>query len=103
MKRTYLGLIALSLIAFASCGKKTGGCFKGEKAWVEDYTQSDSYTIVFKLEDGKKIEAINLSEYSQMNFQQGDLLWLSYKPASGASTCGLGEVVELKCVAEREY
>lgn len=103
MKRTILGLMALSVIAFGSCGKNTGGCRKGEKAWVEDYSDSDTCGIVFKLEDGTKLEATNLAEFSNMQFEHGDLLWVSYKETSGASTCGLGEIVEMKCIAERPY
>jgi hypothetical protein len=97
------GILAVSALSFTSCGKKTGGCFKGEKAVVKDFTDSDSCGIVFQLEDGTKLEPTNLSNFQGIDYSHGSLVWVSYKPASGASTCGLGEIVELKCVSEREY
>jgi hypothetical protein len=99
----FLGALAVSVLLIASCGKKTGGCYKGEKAWVKDFTDSDTCGILFQLEDGTKLEPINLSEFSGMEFNHGDLVWISYKPASGASLCGMGDIVEIKCLAEREY
>lgn len=93
--------VGLALIA--SCGKDTGGCAKGEKAWVKDYSESDTCGIVFELEDGTELEATNLSEYINFGFTHDKKIWISYKEASGASLCGRGEIVEIKCLAEREY
>ena len=98
------GILAISALTITSCGKKTGGCFKGEKAVVKDFSdQSDSCGIVFQLEDGTKLEPTNLVNFQGIDYTHGQLIWVSYKPASGASLCGLGEIVELKCVSEREY
>lgn len=97
------GILLLSGIALTSCGKKTGGCYKGEKAWVKDFSDSDTCGILFKLEDGTYLEPTNLIEFPGINYTEGQLVWVSYKETSGASLCGLGEIVELKCVTEREY
>lgn len=104
MKMRYiLGVVSVAVLAFASCGKKTGGCYKGEKAVVKDFSESDTCGIVFQLEDGTKLEATNLAEFPGIDYSHGSLVWVSYKPASGASTCGIGEIVELRCVSERDY
>ncbi|MBI3136768.1 MAG: hypothetical protein HYZ14_18990 [Bacteroidetes bacterium] len=104
MKMKYLfGALAISALVFASCGKKTGGCYKGEKAVVKDFSDSDTCGIVFQLEDGTKLEPTNLAEFKGIDYTNGSLVWVSYKPASGASTCGIGEIVELRCVSERDY
>jgi len=97
------GALSLSALLITSCGKDTGGCVGGEKAVVKDFTDSDTCGIVFQLEDGTKLEPTNLAEFSGMTFENGDLLWVSYKDASGASTCGIGEIVKMKCINTREY
>ena len=97
-----LGTLFIALISFTSCNKNNG-CSKSEKAWVRDFSETDTCGIVFQLEDGTKLEPVNLAEFSTMNFAEGDLVWLSYKGASGASTCGIGDIVEIRCVSEREY
>ena len=97
-----LGTLFIALISFTSC-KKNNGCSKSEKAWVRDFSETDTCGIVFQLEDGTKLEPVNLAEFSTMTFEEGDLIWLSYKDASGASTCGIGDIVEIRCVSEREY
>jgi len=103
MKAKYIfGILAISTLTFAACNKNNG-CSRSEKAVVKDFTASDSCGIVFQLEDGTKLEPTNLAEFAGLEYNHGDLVWISYKPASGASTCGLGEIVEIRCVSEREY
>jgi hypothetical protein len=98
------GILAVSALSFTSCGKKTGGCARGEKAVVKNYTaESDTCGILFQLEDGTKLEPTNLSNFQDIDYTHGALVWVSYKPASGASTCGMGDIVEMKCISEREY
>lgn len=104
MKAKHLfGLIFLAAITFTSCDKHNG-CSRSEKAWVRDFSESDSCGIVFQLEDGTKLEPINLAEFSgAVEYEEGALVWLSWKETDGASTCGLGEIVRIRCIAEREY
>lgn len=97
-----LGTLFIALISFASCNKNNG-CSRSEKAWVRDFSANDTCGIVFELEDGTKLEPVNLAEFSLMDFGEGDLVWVSYKETSGASTCGIGDIVEIRCVSEREY
>ena len=59
----FLGALAFSVLLIASCGKKTGGCYKGEKAWVKDFSESDRLRdeiaalgwIVQDSKDGQKL------------------------------------------------
>jgi hypothetical protein len=103
MKAKYLiGILAVSALAFGAC-KKNNGCSRSEKAVVKDFSDSDTCGIVFQLEDGSKLEPTNLAEFAGLEYNHGDLVWISWKEASGASTCGIGEIVEIRCVSEREY
>lgn len=102
-KLLLIGLVSTAILSITSCEKKNGCPHNSEKAMVRDFTDSDSCGIVFQLEDGTKLEPTNLSEYQFINYEEGQLIWVKYKPAAGASTCGLGDIVRLTCVSEREY
>lgn len=104
MKAKYVvGILAVFALTFVAC-KKNNGCSRSEKAVVKDFSASDTCGIVFQLvEDGTKLEPTNLAEHGGMEYNHGDLVWISWKKTSGASTCGLGEIVEIRCVSEREY
>ncbi|WP_027420186.1 hypothetical protein [Crocinitomix catalasitica] len=95
-----LGLLALIAISFAAC-KKNNGCSRSEKAWVMDLSDSDSCGLVFRLEDNTLLEATNVNEFQ--NFENGDLVWISYKETAGASLCKLGTIVKIRCLTEREF
>jgi len=102
-KILFLGMLASTVLVFSAC-KKNNGCSQSEKAVVRDFSEtSDTCGILFQLEDGTKLEPNNLTEYPLMNYEEGELVWLSYKAASGTSICGLGDVVKIKCISEREY
>lgn len=103
MRKTFLfAAFIAGALSFTACNKHNG-CSRSEKAWVRDFT-NDTCGIVFELEDGTKLEPTNLAEFqNQLEFTEGALIWLSYKDVDGASTCGLGEIIEIRCVAEREY
>ncbi|WP_070136816.1 hypothetical protein [Crocinitomix algicola] len=101
MKLKYLfGFLAFTTILFSAC-KKNNGCARSEEATVMDLSDSDSCGIVFKIGDGTFLEGANLNEFQ--TFEDGDLVWISYKSTAGASTCGIGEVVQIRCVVPREY
>ncbi len=104
--RLLFGTLFIAAISFTSCNKHNG-CSFSEKAWVRDFsdtgTETDTCGIVFELEDGTKLEPTNLAEFSGMDFEEGKLVWISYKEASGASTCGIGDIVKIRCVVDREY
>lgn len=91
---------AISALSFTAC-KKNNGCARSEKGWVVDLSDSDTCGIVFRLEDNTYLEATNLNEFQQ--FEDGDLVWISYKETAGASTCDLGEIVRIRCVVPRDF
>lgn len=95
-----VGIIAVAALTFTAC-KKHNGCSRSESAVVLDLSDSDTCGIVFKLGDGTILEATNLNEFQQ--WEDGDLVWISHKPTSGASVCGLGEIVHIRCVVPREF
>ena len=99
-KRVFSSILALATIAFSACNKNNG-CARSEKATVLDFSDSDTCGLVFRLEDGTYLEATNLNEFQA--WEAGDLVWISHKETAGASTCGLGEVIQIRCVVAREF
>lgn len=98
-----LSLITCGIATLTACNKNNGCPNNSDKAIVRDFSDTDSCGIVFELEDGSKLEATNLSEFPGLDYEEGMLVWLDSKPASGASTCGLGDIVRIKCISEREF
>lgn len=98
--KLFVGILSLLAISFVACNKNNG-CSRSEKAIVFDLSDADTCGIVFQLEDGSYLEATNLNEFQ--TWEDGDLVWISYKKTSGASTCGLGEIVRIRCVVPREF
>lgn len=105
MKKLLLaGFIFSALFIVSSCNKKNGCPNSSEKARIRDFT-SDSCTYIIQLDDdATKLEATNLSEFPYIPLEEGQLVWIKYKPTSGASACGLGDsIVRIKCISEREF
>jgi hypothetical protein len=104
MKKTFvLSAILTVVIALGSCNKNNGCPNSSDKAVVRDFTDSDTCGIVFQLEDGTKLEPMNLSEFQTLELFEGQWIWLKYKNESGSSTCQLGDVVRIQCISEREF
>ncbi|MGB1104319.1 MAG: hypothetical protein ACPG21_11910 [Crocinitomicaceae bacterium] len=96
-----LAFFALATLGVTACNKNNG-CSRSEKAIVRDFSDSGTCGIVFELEgDGTYLEATNLSDFQK--FEDGDLVFISHKETAGASTCGLGEIVYIRCVVPREF
>ncbi|MBD3637306.1 MAG: hypothetical protein HUJ25_08145 [Crocinitomicaceae bacterium] len=104
MKKLFvIGVMATALVSVTACNKNNGCPNNSEKAKIRDFTDSDSCNYVIQLEDGTKLEPNNISEYQNVNLEEGQLVWVKYKEASGASTCGMGDIVTIKCLSEREF
>lgn len=104
MKKLFvIGIVSIALLSITACNKNNGCPNNSEKGKIRDFTASDSCGYIIQLEDGTKLEATNLSEYPFVTLEEGQLVWVKYKAASGASTCGLGDIVRLKCLSEREF
>lgn len=105
MKKYILGaLLALTVIPFLACEKKNGCPYNSEKATILDFSEaSDTCGIVFELEDGTKLEAMNRNEFPSVDYTNGNWIWIKYKKTSGASTCGLGDIIRISCISDREF
>lgn len=101
-KVIFVAAIAIASIAVISC-EKNNGCSRSEKGWIRDFTDSDSCGVLIELEDGTKLEPTNWSEHNLSSWEEGDLVWISYKGVNGSSKCGIGDIVEIRCISEREY
>jgi len=95
-------LLAMATLVFTASCNKNNGCSRSEKGIVRDFSDSDTCGIVVELvEESMYLEPTNLSEFQ--TFEDGDLVWVSYKETAGASICGLGEVVQFRCLVPREF
>ncbi|MCH2233845.1 MAG: hypothetical protein MK078_06285 [Crocinitomicaceae bacterium] len=102
MKKFVFVTFVLGSLVFIGC-QKYNGCTRAQKAWIRDYSESDTCGVLIELEDGTKLEPTNWTEHNPNSWSDGDLIWVSYKESSGASKCNTGEIVTLKCVSEREF
>ena len=102
MKKLAILTLVIGSLTILGC-KKNNGCAWSEKAWIRDYSDSDTCGVLIELEDGTKLEPNNWTEHNPATWTNGALVWVSYKEASGASICNTGEIVEIKCLSEREF
>lgn len=109
MKKSLLALTGLFIIATSvvSC-KRHNGCNWSEEGTIRDYSnptdiEHDTCGIVIELEDKTKLEPTNLASFPDLEYNDGDLVWVSYKETDGASTCGIGKIVKLRCIVHRNF
>jgi hypothetical protein len=98
-----IGVMSTAILCITACNKNNGCPNNSEKARIRDFTGSDTCDYVIQLEDGTKLEPTNLSEYPFVTLEEGQLVWVKYKAASGASLCDQGDIVKLKCLSERDF
>lgn len=87
------------LIFLPSCRKKD--CIGAEKATFKDLTGLDGCGYVIELENGKRLEPVNLSEFS-ITPVNGSKIWVKYHLFEGGSICMVGDLVEVDCISERD-
>jgi hypothetical protein len=95
-------LIALScsiLISFASC-KKTDCGNQAVAASFEDLNGLDGCKFVLELQNGARLEPVNLSDFS-IEPKDGMKVWITYNSVPMGSICMVGETVELTCITKR--
>jgi len=95
---TFVG-IAISLLTLTSCEKESD-CPNAVKATFTDLTGLDGCGMVIELENGDRIEPVNLSDF-EIDVEDGKKIWVEYHSFSGASICMVGEIVEIDCIGER--
>ena len=67
------------------------------KATIINYT-IDGCTFMIQLEDGKKLEPVNLqNEFKIDNFK----VWIKYQQSKGNSICMAGEMVTITAIEKR--
>lgn len=91
-------LLFIAFIA-SSCIKQA--CSSGVKATMKDATGLDGCGYMLELEDGTKLEPINLETF---DFQpkDGQKLRITYDIVTGGgSICMVGDQVEITCITER--
>ena len=96
--RSTLMIFALLLLT-TSCIKQA--CSSGVKATMKDSTGLDGCGYIIELEDGTRLEPINLATF---DFQPKDWqkLRVTYEVvANSGSICMVGELVEITCITER--
>jgi hypothetical protein len=96
MKLLFLPLI---FIILTSCKKEP--CSGAQKAIFKDLSGLDGCGLVIELENGKKLEPINLSEFS-ITPENGRKIWVKYHLFEGGSICMVGDIVKVDCITERD-
>lgn len=93
-------LILLSSFLFLfSCNEKP--CENAEKGTFKDMTGLDGCGIMIELNDGKRLEFVNLDDFD-ITPEDGKKIWVTYEPYAGGSICMAGDLVKLTCISERD-
>lgn len=90
-------IIALLLsVLFLSCaGTKSSETVAGIPATVIDYSELDGCRFLLELEDGRKLEPVNLQE---KYMKHGLKVLITWKNADGMSICMAGTMAELTSI-----
>ena len=96
MKNRFLVLFLLLAGISGSCKKSE--CADSEKAVLKDYKGLDGCTWIIELENGQKIEPVNLESFVS-NPKDGMKIRLSYNDEiESASICMVGKVAQINCL-----
>lgn len=86
-------------LLFAGC--PADECPEGEKAVLRDYAGLDGCRWLFELEDGQRLEPVNLHQY---DFELKDGLEVSIQFTEATdmmSICMAGKMVNITCISKR--
>jgi len=104
MKRIAFGFTAIFAIIAVSCKNHEiiteVSCDKGENATIVDMRGLDGCTFVLRLENGKRLEPINLKAFD-IEIIDGKQVCITYHSVEMVSICMLGEIVEIDSMTER--
>lgn len=93
-------IIALLVITLASSCKNKSICPDAEKGVFKDLSGLDGCSWVIELEDGNKLEPLNLADFD-VDLVEDKKLWVTYKEESAASICMAGKTVNIECITDR--
>jgi len=101
MKFKLLFPLILLGAALLLAGCPTDKCPDGENAVLRDYTGLDGCRWVFELEDGQRLEPINLHEYD-FELTDGQKVKITFTEAPDMmSICMVGKMVNITCISKR--
>jgi|GEM_PF-766774 len=97
--RTFLLLFTISAsILFTGCPEK--GCEDGVPAMILDYTGLSGCKWVIRLENGERLEPVNLHEFDLVP-ADSMIVYITYTEApTMMSICMVGKMVEVTCITE---
>ena len=92
--------ISLTILLLLACNKNK--CADAVKAELKDLSGLDGCGFVLELENGNKLEPLNLSDFD-IDLNDGKKIWVSYHLTTNmiATTCMVGDIVEIDCIANR--
>tara|TARA_B110000285_G_C14534868_1_gene342389 strand:+ start:158 stop:466 length:309 start_codon:yes stop_codon:yes gene_type:complete len=95
-----ISLISLTFFLLLACNKNK--CADSVKAELKDLTGLDGCGFVVELENGSKLEPLNLSNFD-IELKDGKKVWVSYHLTNIfiGTTCMVGDIVEIDCIANR--
>lgn len=95
-------LIPVFIIGLAVTACNTNPCPNGVKGEFTNLNGLDGCGMLITLEDGKKINPVNLTEFD-VEAIDGKKVWIEYAVQKDMmSICMVGEMVEVKCISYRE-
>lgn len=96
-KATIVGIVILSMVY--SC--ETNNCCEGaETGIIKDYSSLDGCTFMVELNDGEKLQVINLNDFD-VKIEDGNKISISYyKTEAMAGICMAGKMVEADCICD---
>lgn len=90
-------LVALTVLF--SC-EKDRSCPDSVDVKLRNLTGLDGCGWVFELNDGAKLEPVNLSDF-QLDLVEGKCFSIAYEDAEAFSICMVGKTVSITCVVEK--
>lgn len=101
MKTRILFLSFVLCAGFLMTGCPADQCPEGEHAVLRDLSGLDGCTWVFELEDGQRLEPVNLQQYD-LELKDGLEVRIQYTEATGMmSICMSGKMVNITCLSKR--
>ena len=92
--------ISLTVLLLMACNKNK--CSDSVKAELKDLSGLDGCGYVIELENGNKLEPLNLSDFD-IDLKDGNKIWVSYHLTTNfiGTICMVGDIIEIDCIINR--
>jgi hypothetical protein len=102
MQKLLKPIFSISLIALLLLACNKNKCADSVKAELKDLSGLDGCGFVIELENGNKLEPLNLSDFD-INLNDGKKVWVSYHLTTNmiATACMVGDIIEIDCITKR--